>query len=289
MAGQWAIRASVRSGSAGRVERVAEADQRAVRRVRLGGGQARDPAAVRVAADRDVGLRRHGEVERRHRVLGLPARQVDRGRGDAAGAQALDERGHAGRRPAGAVSQVAAQAHGVSVPGAWVVRLRGSWPSRVMAGHGPAAAILVAYPHREDACRPSSSVADRHATRRRPSWSPSSRPSGGAAWGHRPASRGSVAGGRPDRDPDADRDPDPDGDRRPDGARGDGDVLRTRLRPRRRDVPVRRPRARAGRPGPRPPSSPTTTAGRPSARSPPPRGSASASSPAGSPGPSHRC
>ncbi len=37
------------------VERVAEEDERRVVRVRLGGGKAGDPAAVRLAADRDRG------------------------------------------------------------------------------------------------------------------------------------------------------------------------------------------------------------------------------------------
>ena len=55
--------------------------------------------------------------------------------------------------------------------------------------------------------------------------------------------------------------PDPAMARRADRPRFDGHVLRPRLRPRRRDVAVRRTRARARRAGARRTSSPTTTAG----------------------------
>ena len=134
MAGQWAIRASVRSGRAGRVERVAEAHQREIGRRRLGRGQAGHPSAEGVAADRDVGLRRDHEVEGRQRVLGLALGQVDGRRVDATSAQALDERGHARRGPARSVAEVAACAHLDSVAARWVVRLGGSWADRVMAG-----------------------------------------------------------------------------------------------------------------------------------------------------------
>ena len=54
MAGQWAIRAVGPLGRAGRMQRIAEQDERGVRRTGLGGGQARDATAVRVAADGDV-------------------------------------------------------------------------------------------------------------------------------------------------------------------------------------------------------------------------------------------
>jgi len=54
-------------------------------------------------------------VECRQRVLGLALRQVDGGRGHAARSQAADERGHARRRSAGAVSEIAAKAHRDSV------------------------------------------------------------------------------------------------------------------------------------------------------------------------------
>ena len=66
-------------------------------------------------------------------------------------------------------------------------------------------------------------------------------------------------------------------------------VLRARLRARRRDVAVRRPRSRARRPDARRRSSPTTTGARPSARSRRPRRSASASCPAGRPRRRRRC
>ena len=54
-------------------------------------------------------------MERRHRILGLALREVDGGGRHAARPQAADERRHAGRRPAGAVSEIAAKAHRDSV------------------------------------------------------------------------------------------------------------------------------------------------------------------------------
>ena len=62
------------------MERVAEQDERGIRRIRLGGGEAGDAAAVRVAADRDIRGRRHHEMEGGQRVLGLALGEVD-GRG----------------------------------------------------------------------------------------------------------------------------------------------------------------------------------------------------------------
>jgi DNA-3-methyladenine glycosylase I len=54
-------------------------------------------------------------MEGRQRIFGLALRQVDGRRGHAARPQAADERGHAGRRAAGAVSEIAAKAHRDSV------------------------------------------------------------------------------------------------------------------------------------------------------------------------------
>ena len=130
-----AIRASVRSGRAGRVERVAEQDEAGVRRVR---------ARPRRGSRR--GRRTSGHRPRRppptgttawkagSGVLGLAPRQVDRDRVDAARAQAVHERRHAGGRPARAVAQEAAHAHAPQRTLPWAVRLPGhgpvgSWPS----------------------------------------------------------------------------------------------------------------------------------------------------------------
>ena len=100
---------------AGRVERVAEQDERGVGRIRFRGGEAGDAAAERVAADRHVRGRRHHEMEGGQRILGLALGQIDGRGGHAACSQPADEGGHAGRRPAGAVSEIAAKAHRDSV------------------------------------------------------------------------------------------------------------------------------------------------------------------------------
>ena len=167
MAGQWAIRASVRSGAAGRVERVAEQDERGdtarPARPRPGSPPGRRTSGRRPRRRRSAGT---DEVERRQRVLGLALGQVDGRRVDATSAQALDERGHAGRRPARAVAQEAAQRSS----------RQGSRPmarsaGRVMArsGHGrpgPRAAILGADTHRRAHAATPRSDLDRRAASR---------------------------------------------------------------------------------------------------------------------------
>ena len=98
-------------GRAGRMERVAEQDEPGVRGVGLGRGEARHATAERMAADGHVRAVGHDEVEGRQGVLGLALGQVDGRRVDAARAEALHERGHAGRRAARAVSQEAPDRH----------------------------------------------------------------------------------------------------------------------------------------------------------------------------------
>ena len=99
-------------GRPGRMERIAEQHEAGVRRVRLGGGQARDAAAERVATDGDVGASRDDQVEGGQGLLGPALGQVDRGGRDASRQQPVDERGHAGRCPARAVPEIATQTHG---------------------------------------------------------------------------------------------------------------------------------------------------------------------------------
>ena len=65
---------------AGRVEREAEQDEGRVGGVGLGGGEARDPATERLAADHDVRVVRHRRVERGECLFRLPTGQVDRRR-----------------------------------------------------------------------------------------------------------------------------------------------------------------------------------------------------------------
>src|SRR6476659_2736034 len=97
------------------VERVAEQDEGGVWRVLFRCGEAGDTTAERVPTDRDIGRRRDHEMEGRQRILGLARREVDGRRRHAPRAQAADERGHAGGRPAGAMSERAAKAHRDSV------------------------------------------------------------------------------------------------------------------------------------------------------------------------------
>ena len=251
-AGQWAIRASVRSGAPGRMERVAEQHERRVRGARFRGGQARDAAAVRLAADDDPSAR-DGTTWWN---AGMASSALRLGRSiavavDAAGSQALDERCHAGRRPA---TRRAPDSSGDPSSGSVAV---GSGPfgrprvaRRVMAGR-TARSGLVGCPAPGHASSTEQRGPD-HAVRRSP-------PVPGSACSRSPwASRPRAARRR--RHPVPRRRPAAGPARCVDAARRDRHVPRPRLRPRRGDVPVRRPRSGARRRRRRPRSSPTTTA-----------------------------
>ena len=97
------------------MQRIAEQDERGVRRAGFGGSEAGDPAAVRLAADDDPRLARHHRVEGRDRVFRPAFGQVDRRGGDAAGLESVDIRCHAGGRPRGSVPQKTAEFHPKSV------------------------------------------------------------------------------------------------------------------------------------------------------------------------------
>ena len=179
----------------------------------------------------------------------------------AARAQAVHERGHARRRPARAVSEEAPDRHRGKRSRRGRRGVHRSWPGRVMAGRSAGAASSSS-PHKRDPCRPPRA---RAAPRR-------DRPTivigvvvtllvvllgslGGGHDGPRCGPERSAAELRSDAvaDPDADSDPPPaDAHADPagsDGPRLDRHLLRSRLRPRRRDVAVRRARACPRRPG----------------------------------------
>ena len=118
--GKWAVRSSALLGRARRMEREAEQDERGVVRVGLGGGEARDPAAVRLAADaRSPGRRRRGAVG--------PSGTIARNAGTASSAflsgrsiarasmpraiRPADVAGHAGRGAARPVPDVESDRH----------------------------------------------------------------------------------------------------------------------------------------------------------------------------------
>ena len=253
MAGQWAIRASVRSGRAGRMERIAEA--------------ARAPRTARPARRRRgsrPGRRTSGRRPRRRARTGprggtragRPRPCASAGRWRVAStpraAETLDERRHAGGRPARAVAQEQRGTHREKRSLAWAVRMAASWSG---SGHGrspDAAAILGHAPlGRSHADRRSSAAAVAPDPRR----SRSALIARGASRSPIPATAlRSRAAGRPDADG-----PVPAPPATADRPRRHRHVLRPRLRPRRRDVPVRRTRPRARRPGRARRSSPTTT------------------------------
>ena len=212
-------------------------------------------------------------MERRQGVLGLALGQVDGAGVDAAGPQPVDERRHARRRPARAVTQEQAQTHRGSVALSWVVRMGPWWSGRVMAGPGggPPSFDLRITTSR-------TSLAPRSRSPRPLPPPPRDLGAGGAR--HRPCSSRSVAGSASAAVPvPTDGPPAQPGRRRPradahpalarraDRPRADRHVPRPRLRSRRRDVAVRRPRPGARRPehGRHPRA--TTTGARPSARS----------------------
>ena len=134
-------------GRAGRMERVAEQHEPGVRGVGLCCREARDATTERMAPDGDVRRGRHDEVEGGHGILGLALREVDRGRCDPAGAEALHERRHARCRAARAVSQEAPDRHADRVVASAAVRGRHrSWPGRVMVGREAAGASSLSDP-----------------------------------------------------------------------------------------------------------------------------------------------
>ena len=252
-------------GRAGRVERVAEQDERRVRGVRFRGGQAGHPAAVRVPADDHVRRRRArpgGRPARRPRPCAWAGRSPSRSTPRAA--SPLTNGAMLAAVPRRPVPQIAAEIHhrqrsrGGPVDGT-PRGPTGSWPST------DAPAIL-APPRTRDPCRRSSIGAPSARARRSPTRRSARRAVrvGGAQPAHRQPTR------RPRRRRRADR---------PDASSAtERHVPRPRLRARRRDVAVRRARPRARRPDGRPRSSPTTTRARRSGTIAPTRRSGSASS-----------
>jgi hypothetical protein len=75
-------------GPSGRMQRIAEEDERLVRGVRLGRREARHPPAERMAPYHDPGAVRHGRAPDRDGFLGLALREIDCLRIEPAGAQA---------------------------------------------------------------------------------------------------------------------------------------------------------------------------------------------------------
>src|SRR5438477_3254682 len=96
------------------MERIAEQDERRVARPGLDGREARDPPAVRLAADRDLdpvpalAARpvRNDRPEDRYGSFGLLHRQIDRPGIDAPRDEPPDVAGHARGGAAGAVGNV---------------------------------------------------------------------------------------------------------------------------------------------------------------------------------------
>ena len=102
-------------GPSRRMQRVAEEDERGVRRVWLRRCEAGDPATERMAANDDVGGRRHDRVEGRKRIFGLASRKIDGDRVEAAFSKPGHERRHRRRRAAGPMAEEAAKAHSHSL------------------------------------------------------------------------------------------------------------------------------------------------------------------------------
>ena len=247
-------------GRSGRVERVAEQHEAGIRRVGLGGRQARDASAIGVAADGHVRRRRDDQVERRDGVLRLALGQVDGARRPRPGPAARSRTAPCWRpsrslRGQGRQRTLTPQAYPCGGP---------SGCRRVVrSGHGRRTGrteILAS-----QSVRGTMPIHQRHRKRAAPDREP-----GGAVAPAlallvlaRPRRR-DVAPSRPGRDTRAEPSADPPRRRYPrrrlprcrladrggpDRPRRHRDVLRSRLRPRRRDVAVRRAGPGDRRPG----------------------------------------